>query len=59
MSDAKWRMDLAKLPRRLQLEISDELYLHLHRISQRTGRPLRDIAADLVCQALSRQRWSS
>jgi len=40
----------ARFPRRLDLELTDDVYDRLQRLSVKTGRPLRDLAADLICR---------
>lgn len=51
MEHDPWRLDPARFPRRIDLELSDAVMERLERLSAKTGRPVRDIAADLLCQA--------
>jgi len=46
-----WRLDPSQFPQRIDLELSEAVMERLERLSAKTGRPLRDIAADLLCQA--------
>jgi predicted transcriptional regulator len=52
-TDLFWRLDASKLPQRLDLEISDRAYERLQRLASRTGRSVRDLAADLIAQSFS------
>ena len=52
-TDLFWCLDASKLPQRLDLEISDRAYERLQRLASRTGRSVRDLAADLIAQSFS------
>lgn len=41
------------MPRRLDLELSDETYEALESLSRRTGRPIRDLIEALIAQSIS------
>lgn len=53
MSHDPWKLDPAQFPRRLELELTDAVLGRLEQLSARTGRPVRDLAADLLAQAAS------
>ena len=55
MNHDPWRLDSARGPRSLDLELSHQCSARLQALSARTGRPARDIAADLLCQAIAAQ----
>ena len=46
-----WRLDPARFPQRLALELTEEAYAALAAISERTGRSISDIAADVLAQS--------
>lgn len=50
-----WRLDPSRFPQRVDLELSGDAMECLELLSARTGRPVRDIAADLLCQAVADQ----
>ena len=47
-----WRLNPARFPRRLDLELTDDVYESLQRLSVKTERPMRDLAADLICRQI-------
>lgn len=48
-----WKLDPSTMPRRLDLELSEELYAALEVLSRRTGRPIRDLVEDLIAQSVT------
>ena len=58
MNQDPWRLDPARGPRSLDLEVSHQCSALMQLLSARTGRPLCDIAADLLCQAIASQDQS-
>ena len=46
-----WKLDPSKMPRRLDLDLSEEAYTELEALSRRTGRPIRDLVEDLIAQS--------
>ena len=48
-----WKLDSSKMPRRLDLELSEEAYEALEALSRRTGRPIRDLVEDLIVQSIT------
>jgi len=55
MTHDPWRLDPSQFPRRVDLELSEQAMAHLEALSARTGRPIRDLAADLLSQAIADQ----
>ena len=53
VSDTSWRIDPSKLPRRLDLEVSDHTYKCLLRLSGEAGVSVRDLAERLISQSFS------
>ena len=49
----RWKLDPTKLPRRLDLDLSDEVYEALEALSRRTGRPIRDLVEDFIAQSVT------
>jgi hypothetical protein len=47
-----WRLMSARFPRRLDLELTDDVYESLQRLSVKTKRSMRDLAADLICRQI-------
>jgi hypothetical protein len=47
-----WRLDPAKFPKRIDLELTEEVYGHLIAISQRTGRSISEIAVEILGQSI-------
>ena len=43
-----WRLDPAKFPQRVDLELTDEVYAVLVAISERTGRSIAEVAAEIL-----------
>ncbi len=41
------------MPRRLELELSEEAYAALELLSRRTGRSIRDLVEDVIAQSIS------
>jgi hypothetical protein len=54
MTEHSWRIDPARLPRRLDLEIQPEVYSVLEQLSARTGRSIRDVAEELIHRQAAR-----
>lgn len=50
-----WQLDPFRYPRRIDLELSAEAMAYLEHLSATTGRPVREIAADLLSQAVFNQ----
>ena len=48
MRDDSLRLDLTKLPRRIELELSPALLERLATLSGRTGRSVRDLAEQII-----------
>ena len=55
MTEDCWRLDPTRFPQRIDLELSGALMDDLERLSASTGRPIRDLAADLLSQAIADQ----
>lgn len=55
MTEDCWRLDPTRFPQRIDLELSGALMDDLERLSASTGRPVRDLAADLLSQAIADQ----
>jgi len=49
-----WRLDPSRFPRSVDLELSPEAYATLQAMSERRGRSMREIAAEILQQALDR-----
>ncbi len=43
-----WCLDPAKFPQRVDLELTDEVYAVLVAISERTGRSIAEVAAEIL-----------
>jgi hypothetical protein len=43
-----WSLDPAKFPQRVDLELTDEVYAVLVAISERTGRSISEVAAEIL-----------
>jgi len=41
------------MPRRLDLEVSEEVYEALEVLSRRTGRSIRDLVEDFIAQSIT------
>jgi hypothetical protein len=48
-----WKLDPSKMPRRLDLDLSEEVYKALEALSRRTGRPIRDLVEDFIMQSVT------
>ena len=48
----RYQLNPDDFPRRLDLEISEEVLAHLQRISDRTGRSINEIAAAIIAQSV-------
>lgn len=48
-----WKLDPSRMPRRLDLELSDTVYEALEQMSKRTGRPIRDLVEVLIAQSVT------
>ena len=48
-----WKLDPCKMPRRLDLDLSDEVYEALEALTRRTGRPIRDLVEDFIAQSVT------
>jgi hypothetical protein len=46
-----WRLDPARFPRRLDLELSDEVYDQLQSMSERTGRSISELVGEILEQS--------
>jgi predicted DNA-binding protein len=50
MNNQPWNVDPARLPKRIDLELSAEVYERLEDLSRRTGRSIRDLAEEMICR---------
>ena len=41
------------MPRRLDLDLSEEVYEALEALRKRTGRPIRDLVEDFIAQSVT------
>jgi hypothetical protein len=48
-----WKLDPSRMPRRLDLEVSEEVYEALEVLSRRTGRSIRDLVEDFIAQSIA------
>jgi hypothetical protein len=48
-----WKLDPSKMPRRLDLDLSEEVYEALEALRKRTGRPIRDLVEDFIAQSVT------
>lgn len=48
----RYRLDPAKFPKRLELELNESLLHHLEERAARSGRSLNDLISELLCQQL-------
>jgi len=48
-----WKLDPCKMPRRLDLDLSEEVYDALEALSRRTGRSIRDLVEDFIAQSVA------
>lgn len=51
MSDP-WRLDPAKFPQRLDLDLTEEVYGLLAAISKRTGRSIAEVALEMLSREM-------
>lgn len=52
MANEDWRLDPSRFPKRVDLELSEPVMERLQELSLRSGRPIHDLAADLLSQAV-------
>ena len=50
-----WVLDPSRFPQRLDLELSERTMDAMTALSARLDRPLRDVVADLLAQAVAEQ----
>ena len=48
----RYQLNPDNFPRRIDLEISEEVLAYLQRISDRTGRSINEIAAAIIAQSV-------
>jgi hypothetical protein len=48
----RYQLNPDDFPRRLDLEVSEEVLAYLQRISDRTGRSINEIAAAIIAQSV-------
>ena len=48
----RYQLNPDDLPRRIDLEVSEEVLAYLQRISDRTGRSINEIAAAIIAQSV-------
>jgi len=53
MQHDPWRLDPSRFPKTIDLDLSEQTLGVLEALCARTGRPLSDTAADLLCQAIA------
>lgn len=46
--DERYRLDPSKFPKRVDLELSEELMQHLEAMAARSGRSINDLITDLL-----------
>ena len=51
---SRFRLDPKDFPKRIDLEVPEEVLAYLQRISDRTGRSISEIAAALVAQGVEK-----
>jgi hypothetical protein len=51
---SRFRLDPKDFPKRIDLEVPEEVLAYLQRISDRTGRSISEIAAALVVQGVEK-----
>jgi hypothetical protein len=49
----EWILDPSKMPRRFDLELSEEVYQALEALSSRSGRSIRDLVEDFIAQSVT------
>lgn len=52
MTDDPFRLDPSRFPKRLDLEVSEEVWQYLEPASARTGRSISEVASELLGDAL-------
>jgi hypothetical protein len=50
----RYQLNPDDFPRRLDLEVSEEVLAYLQRISDRTGRSINEIAAAIIAQSVEK-----
>lgn len=50
-----YRLDPKDFPKRLELELSDEVLEGIQRIAERTGRSVAEVITDIISRAISEQ----
>lgn len=55
MTHNRWHLDPGRFPQRLDLDLSESALECLERLSRRTGRSIRDLAADLLSRSAAGQ----
>jgi len=55
MASDLFQLDPSRFLQRIDLELSEEAMDHLEHLSSKTGRSIRDLAADLLSQACADQ----
>lgn len=55
MDSDLFQLDPSRFPQRIDLELSEEAIDRLEHLSRKTGRSIRDLAADLLSQACADQ----
>ena len=48
----KWQLDSGEFPRRLDLEVSEEVFSYLQALSAKTGRSISEIATELLSRSV-------
>jgi hypothetical protein len=48
----RYQLNPDEFPRRIDLEVSEEVLAYLQRISDRTGRSINEIAAAIIAQSV-------
>lgn len=51
MKQNPWQLDPTLFPQRIEIAISEHSLKYLELLSAKTGRPIRDICADIISQA--------
>jgi hypothetical protein len=54
-TDPRFRLDPARFPQRLELDLPEELVERLQRIAEQKDRSLSELIHNLVCQQLKEQ----
>ena len=53
MSTDPFRLDPDKFPKRLDLDLSEEVYERLLAISRESGRSIQEIAEEILCASVA------